>query len=76
MTQPFLRRDFLKICVSGAAAVSVLGLDAVGEEFTPLERKGPAKKVIVVGAGLAGLAAAYELTQAGHDVTVFEVPRR
>jgi len=44
--------------------------------FTHLERKGPAKKVVVVGAGLAGLAAAYELTQAGHEVTVFEVRLR
>ncbi|MBO3461453.1 FAD-dependent oxidoreductase [Aetokthonos hydrillicola Thurmond2011] len=30
------------------------------------------KRVIVVGAGLAGLTAAYELTRAGFDVQVFE----
>ena len=30
------------------------------------------KKVVVAGAGLAGLAAAYELQKAGHDVTEFE----
>jgi len=69
---PILRRDFLTMCLAGAAAISTLRIDAAGAQSAPLERKGPAKKVIVVGAGLAGLAAAYELTAAGHDVTVFE----
>jgi monoamine oxidase len=36
----------------------------------------PKKSVIVVGAGLAGLAAAYELVQLGHDVTVLEAQTR
>jgi len=76
------RRNFLKGCISGAATMSTFQLYAAGlkstplKEFTHLERKGAAKKVIVVGAGLAGLAAAYELTQAGHEVTVFEVRLR
>ena len=30
------------------------------------------KKVIVVGAGLAGLAAAYELQRAGHQPLILE----
>ncbi|SFO54322.1 glutamate synthase (NADH) small subunit [Geodermatophilus obscurus] len=36
----------------------------------PAERTG--KKVAVVGSGPAGLAAAQQLTRAGHDVTVYE----
>ena len=76
MTHTLPRRDFLKMSVSAVAAISALRLDAAGAQFTRLERKAPAKKVIVVGAGLAGLAAAYELTQAGHEVTVLEVRTR
>ena len=34
------------------------------------------KQVVVVGAGLAGLAAARELTRAGHDVVIFEAQAR
>lgn len=38
--------------------------------LAPTERTG--KKVAVVGSGPAGLAAAQQLTRAGHDVTVYE----
>lgn len=34
--------------------------------------RGKTAKVVVIGAGLAGLAAAYELSEAGHDVHVLE----
>jgi monoamine oxidase len=34
------------------------------------------KRIIVVGAGIAGLCAAYELSALGHDVTVLEAQNR
>ena len=44
--------------------------DGALEPQLPTERTG--KSVAVIGSGPAGLAAAQQLTRAGHDVTVFE----
>jgi monoamine oxidase len=41
-----------------------------------MEQRRTPKSVVVMGAGLAGLAAAYELTQAGYEVTVLEAQTR
>jgi monoamine oxidase len=40
------------------------------------ERSGPAKRVVVIGAGIAGLVAAYELKQRGHEPLVLEAQNR
>lgn len=42
-----------------------------------LHRNAPRpKKVIIVGAGIAGLVAAYELLRAGHDPLILEAQQR
>ena len=39
-------------------------------------REQPAKRVIIIGAGMAGLVAGYELARAGHDPIILEAQNR
>jgi monoamine oxidase len=73
------RRSFLKHAAWTAPALAILPrlATAAAVETSAAARPGvPPRKVIVVGAGLAGLAAAWELVQSGHDVTVLEASHR
>src|SRR5262249_42165072 len=69
------RREFIKRAMM-AASFSISPLPTLTANQPRLERKGAARKVIVIGAGLAGLSAAYELSQAGHEVIVLEARAR
>jgi len=69
------RRQFLKRTALAAAGAG-LSATPLAYAAAPVLLKGPARKVLVLGAGMAGLVAAYELTQLGHDVTVLEARTR
>ncbi|EAQ98628.2 flavin monoamine oxidase family protein [Congregibacter litoralis] len=65
-----------------AQALGLMGAPAKptrpqGRMLTPLVPKGgPRPKVAVLGAGIGGLSAAFELEQAGYDVTLLEASHR
>jgi monoamine oxidase len=71
------RRDFIKKSVIGAAAFSIVPSNVLSANRKSLRQTGIGpKRVVVIGAGLAGLSAAFELTQTGHDVTILEARTR
>src|SRR5438270_1491044 len=63
------RRTFLK-----QSAVALAGASLLRSNYVIAAPA--AKKIIIIGAGMAGLSAAYELTQLGHDVTILEARTR
>jgi monoamine oxidase len=67
--QPIDRREMIRRSLAAAAGV------LISDRLTGAQRPS-APRVVVIGAGFAGLAAAYELSRSGSDVTVLEARNR
>jgi monoamine oxidase len=77
---PLSRRDLLRLIGAAAGgatmyqAMSAIGYAADSPYRGPIDLAGAPKgvSILVLGAGVAGMTAAYELRNAGYDVTVLE----
>jgi monoamine oxidase len=69
------RRRLLKASLGGLAAAALVPGGA-GAQVGPANRATSPMKVLVLGAGMAGLTAALALHRRGHDVTVIEYQNR
>ncbi|MEE8295817.1 MAG: FAD-dependent oxidoreductase, partial [Sphingomonadales bacterium] len=81
------RRDFIKLIAAASLFASQLSRFTFAAEEQDkaamlrvidkgLPKAAKPKHVLVIGAGMAGLVAAYELKKAGHTVTILEASKR
>lgn len=73
------RRDFLKLTSLSTGAIltsSLLNIPFLKAANTKHLPTGKGEKILILGAGLAGLCSAYELKKLGYDVTLLEAQLR
>ena len=75
------RREFIRqsmLLAVGMALVSCEDNQVETDHDSPGALSGTqlSKRVVIIGAGISGLVAGYELTRAGHDVTILEARNR
>lgn len=75
MNQLLDRRTFLKSLAAGTLSTAG-SLLTTGRAAAHLRDRTPGRRVVVLGAGLAGLGAAYNLMRHGYEVIVLEAQER
>lgn len=75
MSRPLNRRRFIKDISMSAATLALAPGVAIARRRGAIRMMGQPKNVVILGGGLAGLAAGYELKRAGHTVTILEARR-
>jgi len=80
------RREFVRrVGILGGVGAAHVAMEALGFAPVPLSYAGPPSlypesgmgiKIAILGAGIAGLTAGYELRKAGYDVTILEARDR
>jgi monoamine oxidase len=72
MSKIITRRDFLRASTAAAAGMAI----TPARSLWNVTGNSSAEKVIIIGAGLGGVSCAYELQNAGIDITVLEARSR